>query len=346
MRGNLKDVSAHFGPEVMFDHGNMHTPPLAVVIATAGRPALLARTLDSLVACRKPASYQGAWIVENGPPGTTREIVAKFLGQTPIRYLHVERPNKSHALNMLLRKIGNPLIFFTDDDVRLDRDLLLAYATAARGVESGRFFGGPLGVDYETGMEPPPEWMHKLLPKTVVGWQRPERQITRIPRPKFLGPNWAAFADDLRRVGGFDPQLGPGAETGATGQETESQFRLHRAGIDGFYVPQAMAWHFAPAKALSHEWVVERKRRHSREWGIARARRNSRLPLARYAELRLFWARMRKERVTDITPDQRAQLRADYDVAKWQGRLEGLNLGRDWPELPPLEQASATKRAA
>jgi GT2 family glycosyltransferase len=326
----------------MLDDRQTDNPPLAVVIATAGRPALLERTLDSLAACIKPASYQGCWVVENGPPGTTRQIVMKYDGAHNIHYSHVARPNKSHALNLLLERIGDPLLFFTDDDVRFDREILLAYATAARGIRQGRFFGGPLGVDYEA--EPPADHIRSMLPKTVVGWQRSERQITHITRPRFLGPNWAAFAEDLRNVGGFDPRLGPGAETGATGQETESQTRLRAAGISGYYVPQAMAWHYASAQSMSSEWIVERKRRHSREWGIARAQRYPQRIITRYAQLKLQWARIGQR--IKVKRDTHAQLRADYEIAKWQGRLEGLALGQDWPPLPRLSKRFAKQRAA
>ena len=38
-----------------------------VLIAAAGKPELLGRTLRSLAACHKPATYRGTVIVENGP---------------------------------------------------------------------------------------------------------------------------------------------------------------------------------------------------------------------------------------------------------------------------------------
>lgn len=39
---------------------------LTILIPTHGRPALLERTLESLVACRLPESYFETVIVENG----------------------------------------------------------------------------------------------------------------------------------------------------------------------------------------------------------------------------------------------------------------------------------------
>ncbi|MCG8583247.1 MAG: glycosyltransferase [Pirellulales bacterium] len=331
----------------MFEEHPSDAPPIAVVIATAGRPALLERTLDSLAACTKPVHYRGVWIVENGPPGNVRQIAAKYEAQHDVRYCHVSRPNKSNALNRLLEQSDDELLVFTDDDVRFEHDALLAYETAAQDIHRGQFFGGPLGVDYES--DPPPDWMRPMLPKTAVGWQRSERQIVRLPRPRFLGPNWAAFAEDLRRIGGFDPRLGPGATTGATGQETEAQQRLSADGVEGYYVPQAMAWHYVAAESMTPKWVVERKRRHSREWGIRQARQFPRWLVAAYASVRQQAARNKRRRVYLATKDEQARTHADYEVAKWQGRLEGTAMAEKWLALPEIykrETQAQSKRNA
>ena len=62
----------------------------------------------------------------------------------------------------------------------------------------------------------------------------------------FLGLNWAAFASDLKEVGGFDPRFGPGSATGSTGQETAMQRRFLAAGLHGRDVPHAEVWHWIP----------------------------------------------------------------------------------------------------
>ena len=57
--------------------------------------------------------------------------------------MYVPRGNKSAALNAVLETIGNSLVFFTDDDVRLAPTTLCAYAEAARNTGPGHFYGGP-----------------------------------------------------------------------------------------------------------------------------------------------------------------------------------------------------------
>ncbi len=324
------------------------TASLTVLIAAAGQPALVKRTLDSLALCEKPSTFRGTWIVENGPPSGIAEVCRARPRDERVQYLYVPEANKSHALNVALARMSDGLIFFTDDDARFDAQLLMAYSRGAWGASSGEFYGGPLRVDYE-GDGQPPTWLRDCLPKTAQGWSMPAPEKTRLEQRTFLGPNWAAFAGDLWAIGGFETRLGPGAPTGSTGQETDAQRRLLAHGVKAYYLPDAVAWHLVRAKCLTHDWIVERGYRHGLEWGIRRGRDPQ---FTRWSE-RLVWLRMARRRL--ICRAMRAiggeqwKLQADYWLSRWRGRWDGIAIGRRWdaiavPELPA--GLRATRRAA
>src|SRR5687768_34238 len=172
---------------------------LVVILATAGRSDLLERTLTSLSACERPEAYRETIVVENGGQNGAEAVVARFSKQLSARYLYAARGNKSFALNCALETIGDTLIFFTDDDVRLDPRVLNAYAQRSERYPQGRFFGGPTSVDYE---QEPPAWLKRYLPTSAVGWEWKESSDT-VNKAAFLGFNWAAFARDIRAAGGF-----------------------------------------------------------------------------------------------------------------------------------------------
>src|SRR4051812_43549921 len=198
---------------------------LWILIASAGRPAGLHDTLASLAAAAKPASYRGALIVENGPRCGVADIVHSFPPEQSFQHVYVPEANKSHALNVGLARLDGGLVFMTDDDVRLDAQVLVAYHAAATACEGGPFFGGPVMIDAPHGL--PPQWMRKCYPLTICEpWSLPYREPAVVSGRTFMGTNWAAFADDLRAIGGFDTRLGPGGTTSAAGQETEAQRRL------------------------------------------------------------------------------------------------------------------------
>lgn len=226
---------------------------LYIVIATAGRPDLLGRTLASLADCRKPDNYRKTIVVENGPKCGAEEIVKSFDARLRTQYVYVPLGNKSNALTTVLRMVGECLIFFTDDDVRIHPDTLCAYAEAAIGTEMGKFYGGPTGADYE---REPPSWLIDYLPNAAHSWQMTPG-VDSIPQAGLpLGFNWAAFARDLRDAGGFDVKKGPGAVTGSTGQEADMEKRLLKNGVPGIYIPEAMVWHYVPVERCSPKWAA------------------------------------------------------------------------------------------
>ena len=324
----------------------MH-PKITVLIAAAGQPELLRRTLRSLAQCAKPAGFQHTLIVENGPKCGIEQVAKSCPREESVRYLYVPEANKSHALNVALTKLDDELIFFTDDDVQLDPQTLMAYAEGAAGVTSGEFYGGPLIAEYEG--DPPAEWMLKLLPKTARGWTMEVDTKTRITDRTFLGPNWAAFASDLRDIGGFETRIGPGGATGSTGQETDAQRRLFAHGVKAFYLPNALAWHFVRNKCLTRQWIVERAYRHGLEWGIRRGRD----PKFSRARVMLSWIWAYRRRLSSALlrrmGSDRRKLIAEYFESRWRGRCDGIAISRRWDTIPrpaAIAELAQPRRAA
>jgi GT2 family glycosyltransferase len=304
------------------------TTPLYVLIAACGQPALLRRTLRSLAECEKPASYAGVIVVENGPRSGLDAIVAEFAAEHSIRYQYSEPPNKSQALNRVLAKIPRALVVFTDDDIQAPRETLVEYARGAAGRSSGEFFGGPIIPDYEGTA--PPEWLRPLLPRSAAGWKLDVNEKTRITRPEFIGPNFAAFAADVLRVGGFDTRLGPGRHMSSPGEDTEIQERLLASGSLGYYLPGAAIRHFVRASGATPEFAVHRAERNGVYWGISQASERGFFPrrwLKTHGQSlndRLRIARWRRE------GGESAMTRAACLEARWRGRWQGIRLGWNW----------------
>jgi GT2 family glycosyltransferase len=321
---------------------------LWVLIAAAGKPLLLARTLRSLADCAMPAHYRGTLVVENGQRCGIAEVVQSFPRELRFRHLYVKEANKSHALNCALARLEDGLVLMTDDDVRLDPQILLAYCRAAADCDQNRFFGGPVKIDAEYGL--PPAWLRRYYPLTIVQpWRLPHEQTMPVPGQTFMGTNWAAFAADLVSIGGFDTRLGPGAATGAAGQETEAQRRLIARGGQPIWVPDAFAWHFLHREFLDPDWVLKRAYRHGLEWGIRRTRdgHGNLATLAR-AVLGRLNAHAKGAVLRLLGGEQRA-FAATFHESKWRGRWEGIQLGRRWkhvPQIAPAVSSQCGKHAA
>jgi len=297
--------------------------PISILFATAQRPELVKRTLEGLTITEKPPAFQGIWVVENGSRQGVEQIVADFSTTLPVHYLYSEEASKPASLNLGLSKLPNSLVYMTDDDVRFYPETLLALAEAATKAPGNSYFGGPFDVDYDS---PPPSWLKPWLPYSARGWSRPHDQPTLLSRGRFIGFNWAVYRDDLRRLNGFDPTIGPGSTADSTGDETEFQRRLGKQGFQPWYVPGMRLAHYVPESRCSPEWAIDRAYRHGVGWG--QLHRHSLLhpflKLKAYAGL--HWARRSTSKdemeSTDPTTTTLARLRE----SKWRGRLEGLSM--------------------
>jgi glycosyltransferase involved in cell wall biosynthesis len=318
------------------------TTRLFVLIAACGQPALLRRTLGSFAACDKPPGYGGLVVVENGMRAGLDAIVAEFAPQHRFRYLYSDSPNKSLALNRALATVEDALVVFTDDDVQVPRETLAAYAYGAGTCRSGEFYGGPIIPDYEG--EPPPAWLQSHLPRSAGGWKLDANTKTPISKPEFIGPNFAAFASDVLRVGGFDVRLGPGRHMLSPGEDTEIQERLMASGVRGFYLPDAAMRHLVRAGAAGVEFAVHRAERNGVYWGISQARRCGFFPrrwLKTYGQwLNDRWRIARWRRAGD----QAALIRADCAAARWRGRWQGIRAGWNWDVGAPTASVAPAAR--
>ncbi len=293
---------------------------ITVVVPTHGRVGLLERTLASIAGCRLPPAVRRVVVAENGGTAAAASLVRTFRARMPVEHSFTSVANKSAALNGVLRATGNEFLLFFDDDIRVHPDTLLAYAREVGSQLEGAFYAGPCRVDYE---EEPPGWLKSYLPPSAVGWSLGDRK-ERMARPVALGCNWGAFASDLRAAGGFDERRGPG--TIARGQETDMQRRLLRRGLAGYYLPEAVVWHFVPRERCSPDWALGRVEQGGVRDGIDLARTGYWNRLARKATDRLIvkmFVLMRALRPLS-PPTKRFQREHSYRYHR--GRLRGLDL--------------------
>lgn len=244
------------------------TKRLIVVVPTAGVPELLPQTLNSLAECDLPSSFWGTIVIENGTAAGARAVAATAPDRIAVEYRHVERANKSLALNHLFDTFDDAdLVYLIDDDIRLSPNCLIDFDKAAAGKSGGHVFGGPLRIDSEG--EPPTQWLD-MLPPSMKGWEPLPEDFD--PRSSyFLGANWAVFAGDVRKAGGFDYRFGPGSPLNATGQEWRMQALLRKLGAIFHYLPEAVVWHKVDHYRFSPDFLLDRKYRGGLEAGIRSA---------------------------------------------------------------------------
>jgi glycosyltransferase involved in cell wall biosynthesis len=240
---------------------------VSIVIATRNRSALLAQTLDALARQCWPAGQLEIVVADNGSTDDTRVVVERTVRRrigASVRYLFVEQPGKSYAVNRALQVARGDLIAFTDDDVQPDPEWI---AAIVRAVEE-------TGADFVAGRIRPiweieaPRWMSPPLYGVLA---IPDNGTIRLPiaagaptNVMPIGANMAVRASVIARVGGLRTDLGKLEGSLRTGEDHEFFLRLLNAGCRGVYEPAALVGHLVPAERLQRgyfrRWLYQNGR--------------------------------------------------------------------------------------
>jgi GT2 family glycosyltransferase len=149
---------------------------LSVVIATKGRPEVLAEALASIA--RSDPQPDELIVVDGDPAGSAREPVERLAGPAA-RYLRSE-PGLTRQRNVGAREASGDVLVFLDDDVDVDPGL---FAALARGYDDPSVVGATGIVVEESGRSVG----DKVSPlRRLVLGRRGEGRMTRFGYPRRL----------------------------------------------------------------------------------------------------------------------------------------------------------------
>ena len=231
---------------------------LEIAICTWNRAAALRRCLARLAAADPPEEAEwGILVVNNNCTDATNDVVAGFATRLPVRLVCEPRPGLSHARNRALDAAVGDYIAWIDDDVLVEDRWAGALCEAFRRWPQAAVFGGPVRADFE-GI--PPVWLQRTL--SLVGSIYGMRSFGASPSPLALGGPVPfgcnmAFRLDVQRRYPYDPALGrrPGRPD-LGDEETDVVEQMLRAGLHGWWVPEAGVRHVIPRQrqALRYVW--------------------------------------------------------------------------------------------
>jgi GT2 family glycosyltransferase len=221
---------------------------VTILICTLDRAADLRETLSSVAALAPPPGCEvEVLVVDNG----SREALAAApptSARLPVRLLVEGRRGKSHALNRGVAEARGRVVLFTDDDVRVPPDWIERLAGPILRDEADLVGGG---VRLAPHLERP--WMGDLHRAWLAHNLSPDGAAVTF----IAGANMAVSAEWLRRLGPFDPELGPGPEGLGNAEDTLLVYQAQRAGARVLRVAAAPVLHELDAGRLSRRWFLD-----------------------------------------------------------------------------------------
>jgi glycosyltransferase involved in cell wall biosynthesis len=244
----------------------MIPPPLptcdvSLIVCTRNRAERLGRMLASAAAMRRPEGVSlEVIIVDNGSKDATCEVVLGFADQLPLRRLIEETPGHSNARNRGIAEAGGRHIVWTDDDVVIDADCLVAYAQAFRRFPEAGLFGGRILPELEP---PAPAWFESNMLTwplvSVLAHRDMGDEVSPITHDGGRTPYGANFAlrAEIQRQFPYDPNLGLSPGRKRTGDESDVIYRILKAGWSGWWVPDAKVRHIIPAERQTRDYIEQ-----------------------------------------------------------------------------------------
>jgi glycosyltransferase involved in cell wall biosynthesis len=226
-----------------------------VVIPTFNREELLRRTLESLLAAKRPEGLDlRVTVVDNDSTDGTRMVVQQFQPRFDGRlaYLLETRRGRSNALNAGVASGSGDFVGMIDDDEEVCAEWFVAIKDSLSNNKID-FLGGPClprwGAD-------PPVW----LPRThrgVIGWVENESVVTPYGRDSvgiLMGGNSVIRRAVLEKVGGYSAKLGRSEKHLLSCEDEEMYQRLLDAGATGLYLPSMAIYHYVPPERLTRAY--------------------------------------------------------------------------------------------
>ncbi|MDT0576997.1 glycosyltransferase family 2 protein [Croceicoccus sp. F390] len=246
----------------------MSTVEVSVVVCTRNRAESLARMLRSLAAMDVPADL--AWevvIVDNGSTDDTPAVIEGFADRLPIRRVMEAEPGLSVARNTGAANARGHYICWTDDDVEVGQEWLVAYLDAFAAFPDAAYFAGRVVPVYEGER---PSWITRNM--DVLATLFAERDLGGTRRALRAETNEGPFGANCavvrkwQRDHPYNVELGVSPRFRRLGEETAVFRAIRAAGGQGCWVPAASVRHHIPQSRQTKDYVLTYQKSVGETW--------------------------------------------------------------------------------
>jgi glycosyltransferase involved in cell wall biosynthesis len=211
----------------------MDSPAVSLVLCTRNRAEQLKICLE-YIARQNPSCSWELVVVDNGSTDDTGRILSEYAAKAPFptHILYEGQPGKSRGLNQALRVTRGDIMAFIDDDCYVASDYIDRAREVFEDPKIG-FAGGRVELFDST------DYPLAIWTSTEPALLAPRSYL----EPGFVpGGNMMLRRQVLEAIGGFDPELGPGARF-SSGEDPDIQARACFAGWWGLYTPNVVVAH-------------------------------------------------------------------------------------------------------
>lgn len=232
-------------------------PFVSVIISTYNRAQYIKITIDSFLNQSYPSHLYEIIICDNNSSDNTKEVIESCIkdkNEKRIRYLFEKRQGMHFARNYAAKKSCGDLLYFADDDIIADRNLLIELVSVFEDKRVG-CASGKILPKWECT---PPDWVKKYCINSLLSLNDlGDSTIIRRKDPGVWGCHEAVRRDVFFEVGGFHLDLvgnGPGIGDGETGMNDD----IKNLGYYFAYVGKSVTYHMIPPGRMTQKYLNKR----------------------------------------------------------------------------------------
>ena len=227
---------------------------VSVIIPTYNRCESLIDTINSFQNQSYLKDSYEIIIVDNNSTDNTRKIVEKLINDssTDITYIFEKRQGVHYARNNAAKKAKYDILYFTDDDIIADPNILEEIVKPFKYPDVATA-GGRV---YPKWAHTPPDWILKYFNNYWLSLLDYGNEPKILTRPEIDSCHQAIRKDLLIELGGFHPENVAGTWIGDG--ESGLLKEMLKMGYKICYVPSSIVWHVIPENRLTLNYIKKR----------------------------------------------------------------------------------------
>ena len=231
-------------------------PFISIIIPTYNRAHLLPLTLDSFLAQSYPRDRYEIIVADNNSLDDTREVAARYVGNSgvPVKYIFEQRQGVHYARNGAARQAVGDILYFTDDDMIADINLLQEIIKPFAIDEKVATVTGKVLPKWE---EPPPDWVLEICINGLLSLlDRPEDLVISSVDCDVYSCHQAIRREFFFQSGGFNPENTAGEWVGDG--ETGLNIKIRQLGYKFAYIGSSVIYHIIPPFRTTQAYLNKR----------------------------------------------------------------------------------------
>jgi len=229
------------------------------VIPTFRRPGGLQRALEALATQRHPGVDWDVVVVDNDDEPGAAHVIESMRPRLPVAIRYVCEPQRGacNARNRGISEVQTPITVFLDDDVVPRDDDWLRHLLRPLLEHRCQGVAGRVLLDPDA---PRPDWFRDSWDGISFGEYDLGDEEQAVDKLDYINTaNGAVETEWLRKVGGFDPTLGPRDGVPLLNDDVRLCRRLFAAGAEILYAPEAEVIHDLPPSPVTRRYIARRE---------------------------------------------------------------------------------------